>query len=57
MKKIKLEKGLQLNKEILTKLEDSQMASIKGQGSSGPKCTCNKNSCIEEKKDLALADW
>ena len=56
MKKIKLEKGLQLNKEILTKLEDSQMASIKGQGSSAPKCTCNKNSCIEEKKDLALAD-
>ena len=43
--KIKLNKGLQLTKESLTKLEDSQMASVKGQGSSGPKCTCRRDSC------------
>ena len=43
--KIKLNNGLQLTKESLTKLEDSQMASVKGQGSSGPRCTCRRNSC------------
>jgi hypothetical protein len=46
--KIKLNKGLQLTKESLTRLEDSQMASVKGQGirgTSGPRCTCRRNSC------------
>ena len=43
--KIKLNNGLQLTKDSLTKLEDSQMASVKGQGSSGPRCTCRRNSC------------
>jgi len=43
--KIKLNKGLQLTKESLTRLEDSQMASVKGQGSSGPRCTCNRQTC------------
>ena len=46
--KIKLNKGLQLTKESLTRLEDSQMANVKGgliPGSSGPQCTCNRKSC------------
>ena len=43
--KIKLNKGLQLTKESLTRLEDSQMASVKGKGTSGPRCTCRRNSC------------
>ncbi len=45
MKKIKLTKGLQLDKESLSRLQDSQMSSIKGQGTSGPRCTCRKQSC------------
>jgi natural product precursor len=48
--KIKLSNGLNLSKESLAKLQESQMAHIKGGGvvlgsSSGPRCTCKKNSC------------
>lgn len=50
--KIQLTKGLKLNKEALTKLQESQMLSIKGgnaieapESSRGPKCTCGKGSC------------
>ncbi|WP_299677164.1 class I lanthipeptide [uncultured Dokdonia sp.] len=52
--KIKLNKGLQISKETLLQLEDSQMINIKGQGSSGPKCTCRRHSCggVEEEIDL-----
>ena len=45
MKKIKITKGFSLNKESLSKLQDTQMSSIKGRGTSGPRCTCNRNSC------------
>lgn len=51
--KIQLTKGLKLNKEALTKLQESQMLSVKGgntapvPSSSGPKCTCGKGSCTK----------
>ena len=46
--KIKLNKGLQLTKESLSKLQENQMSHVKGGklfSSSGPKCTCRDNSC------------
>ena len=56
MNKIKLTKGLQLNKESLSKLQESQMNAVKGGkvfSSSGPACTCRDNSC--KPKEMALA--
>ena len=53
--KIKLNKGLALTKESLTKLEDSQMANVKGQGTSGPRCTCRRNSCNGNDDQIAAA--
>ena len=48
--KIKLNKGLKLSTESLSKLQESQMANVKGgsaePGSSGPRCTCRRNSCM-----------
>jgi natural product precursor len=44
--KIKLKKALKLNKEEITKLQESQLATVKGglgsldESSSGPNCTC-----------------
>ena len=47
--KIKLNKGLKLSTESLSKLQESQMANVKGglapPGTSGPRCTCRRNSC------------
>lgn len=55
--KIKLNAGLKLDKQSLSKLQDSQMANLKGgkstaedpivitPGTSGPRCTCRRNSC------------
>jgi natural product precursor len=48
--KIKLNKGLKLSTESLSKLQESQMAKVKGgliaePGTRGPKCTCRRNSC------------
>jgi hypothetical protein len=48
--KIKLNKGLKLSTESLSKLQESQMAKVKGgliveRGTSGPRCTCRRNSC------------
>ena len=47
--KIKLNKGLQLTKESLTRLEDIQIASVKGgqrQKTIGARCSsCVKHSC------------
>ncbi|MFK7048529.1 hypothetical protein FLACOL_01528 [Flavobacterium columnare] len=43
MKKIQLNKGLQVNKEALTKLQDAQMKDVKG-GAAGNSCgwsSCN----------------
>ena len=51
--KIKLNKGLSLSKESLAKLQEDQMAHVKGGklfSSSGPNCTCRDNSC----KDNAI---
>jgi len=54
MKKIVLKKGLNLTKEALVKLEESQMASVKGQGSSsGANCTCKKHSCPAKMEEAA----
>ncbi|MGG8495313.1 class I lanthipeptide [Tenacibaculum sp. TC6] len=57
MSKIKLTRALQLNKESLSKLQESQMAAVKGGkvfSSSGPKCTCRDNSCNgSEELDLS----
>lgn len=52
--KIKLNKGLKLTKESLSKLQDNQMANVKGQGTSGPQCTCRRQSC-NSKTELSLA--
>ncbi|HFK5587312.1 rSAM-modified peptide [Elizabethkingia anophelis] len=47
MNKIKLSTPLKLNKDSVSKLQESQMASVKGGkvtgvfGSSGPVCTCS----------------
>ena len=51
MKNIKLTNGLALNKSVLSKLQDTQMSSIKGRGTSGPRCTCNRNSCSGNQLD------
>ncbi|MFB9097878.1 class I lanthipeptide [Flavobacterium jumunjinense] len=51
MKKIQLNKGLSLNKEAITKLQESQLSNFKG-GAAGVTCanascaaSCNRNSC------------
>ncbi|WP_367868489.1 class I lanthipeptide [Pedobacter sp. WC2423] len=58
--KIQLTKALKLNKESLTKLQESQMTSVKGGtaalfSSSGPKCTCGKNSCNEVPEEPTIS--
>ena len=48
MKKIQLKKGLQINKEAITKLQESQMAKVVGGSSCGAgSCaqSCNYGSC------------
>lgn len=58
MSKIKLKKGLKLDKETLSKLQESQMAAVKGGkvfSSSGPVCTCRDGSCNGTEERLALA--
>ncbi|MCH2032694.1 MAG: class I lanthipeptide [Tenacibaculum sp.] len=45
MKKIKLTKGLQINKEVVSKLQEDQMADVKG-GKKGLSClwkSCNSS--------------
>ena len=51
MKKIQLNKGLSLNKEAITKLQEDQLSNVKG-GFRGVTCanascanSCNQNSC------------
>ena len=51
MKSIKLTNGLAFNKSVLSKLQDTEMSSIKGRGTSGPRCTCNRNSCSGNEKE------
>ena len=51
--KIKLNKGLNLTKESLAKLQENQMGHVKGGklfSSSGASCTCRDDSC----KDNAI---
>ncbi|MFB9097877.1 class I lanthipeptide [Flavobacterium jumunjinense] len=55
MKKIQLNKGLSLNKEAITKLQESQLSNFKGGinrvdqgltcGNASCAASCNKNSC------------
>jgi hypothetical protein len=52
--KIKLNKGLQLIKESLTKLEDTEMASVKGQGTTGMKCSCRRASCMPDDEVVSV---
>ncbi|AZJ32413.1 MULTISPECIES: class I lanthipeptide [Tenacibaculum] len=47
MKKITLNKGLKLNKEAITKLQDSQMSSFKGGINAAAGATCANGSCIQ----------
>ena len=47
MKKITLNKGLKLNKESITKLQDSQMTSFKGGINQAEALTCLNGSCIK----------
>ena len=45
MKKIKLTKGLQINKDVVSKLQEDQMQDVKG-GKAGLSClwkSCNAN--------------
>lgn len=55
--KIKLSNGLNVNKEALTKLQESQMAKIlagtgePGESSSGASCSCKDNSCSPPKTE------
>lgn len=59
--KIKLKKVLQLNKDAITRLQESQMSTIKGgtsndaPSSSGPNCTC-KNGTTCGTKPPAIGD-
>jgi hypothetical protein len=55
MKKIQLNKGLNLNKETVTKLQESQLSNFKG-GAAGFTCanascanSCNEGSCNKTK--------
>jgi natural product precursor len=57
--KIKLKKALKLNKEEITKLQESQLATIKGglgnsdESSSGPVCTCKSGTtCTSTSPEL-----
>ena len=47
MKKITLNKGLKLNKESITKLQDSQMSTFKGGIREVDGLTCANGSCIK----------
>lgn len=54
--KIKMNKGLSLSKDALSKMQESQMSAVKGGkvfSSSGPSCTCRDNSCKDEELDPA----
>ncbi len=44
MKKIKLNKGLQLNKKVVSKLQEEQLANVKG-GALPPAGSCGIASC------------
>jgi len=46
MKKIKLNKGLNLNKKSITKLQESQLSNFKG-GNMVVGVTCANGSCIK----------
>ncbi|MCD2258068.1 class I lanthipeptide [Psychroserpens luteolus] len=48
MKKIKLNKGLQLNKEVVSKLQEDQLANVKG--GLAPADSCGLFSCNTKKK-------
>ncbi|WP_408045129.1 class I lanthipeptide [Tenacibaculum litopenaei] len=52
MKKIRLEKGLKLNKAVITKLQDSQMEHIRGgkQGAA-PASSCLFFSCDGQQEE------
>ena len=54
---IKLNKGLQISKESLLELKDSQMITIKGQGTSGPRCSCRRRSCGASSEDGVIYGW
>ncbi|VXB33776.1 conserved hypothetical protein [Flavobacterium sp. 9AF] len=48
MKKINLNKGLTLNKEAITKLQESQMSSLKGGAQEGAAASCVLLSCNKQ---------
>ena len=48
--KIQLNKGLTLNKEVITKLQDNQMAKVKGGAAPGASCgflSCNRTKAVQ----------
>ena len=51
MKKIKLNKGLQLNKEVVSKLQEDQLENVKG--GLAPAASCFIGSCNTKKKKEA----
>jgi natural product precursor len=60
--KIKLKKALKLSTDSIAKLQESQMATVKGgtgdalESSSGPKCTCkNGDTCKTESPEVPEA--
>ncbi|MCD2258067.1 class I lanthipeptide [Psychroserpens luteolus] len=52
MKKIKLNKGLQLNKEVVSKLQEDQLANVKGGMAAAG--SCGIFSCNTKKKDAPV---
>ncbi|MCD2258065.1 class I lanthipeptide [Psychroserpens luteolus] len=54
MKKVKLQKGLQLNKEVVSQLQEDQLANVKGgMAAESGSCymfSCNTSSKKEEKE-------
>jgi hypothetical protein len=57
MKKIKLNKGLNLNKESITKLQESQMFHLKGgiMGENSTSGSCGVISCQRSCNEVACA--
>lgn len=52
MKKIKLNKGLQLNKEVVSKLQEEQLANVKGGLAPADSCICCSCNTKKAKESL-----
>jgi hypothetical protein len=61
-KKLKLGSKLQLDKEVISRLDEEQMAMIAGGGNlddcgtDGPQCSCSNNSCNTKTPDVPVCE-